>query len=271
MVYLSKVKSLEFRSFKRFKYLHLLLLSLKRQAGRSNIGRLICLGRGGGYKRFYRLIDFKRLIVTVPSCVLNFEYDPNRNVFIMLVCYLNGFISYFLAPLLVRIGVCFFDYNITSYRNGTAFLLSQCLVGSFLSCVKINSLIAKYARAAGTFVQLVRKFGSYVLLRLCSGEELFVFSSNSAMLGRLSMIYFKLIKRTSAGSSRRLGFRPKVRGVAKNPIDHPHGGGSGRTTASQPSVSPWGVYTKGIRTSTRFKRFTLSRFGFFRRRDMVIW
>jgi large subunit ribosomal protein L2 len=271
MVYLFTFKSTEFKVYKRVKCLHSLLISLKKKAGRSNLGRIICLGRGGGFKRFYRLIDFKRIITFIPAYVLRFEYDPNRNIFIVLICYLNGFMSYILASLVMKIGFFLYDYNLISYKNGTAFLLSQCLVGSFLNCIKNNTLIAKYARAAGTFVKLVRKFGSYVLLRLCSGEELFVFSSNGLVLGRLSMLYCKLIKRTSAGVNRRRGYRPKVRGVAKNPVDHPHGGGAGRTTAGQPSVSAWGIYTKGVRTSTRFNRFSLTRFGFFRRRDNIIW
>lgn len=261
----------EYKLYKRVKIFKLLLIPLKKKSGRSNMGRLIFYGLGGGYKKFYRLIDFKRLLLFIPARILAFEYDPNRNIFIMRLLYLNGVLTYALAPLLVRVHSYLINENLLYLRNGNAFPLVKCLVGSFVHCVKVNSPICKYGRSAGVYIQLIRKVGSYALLRLSSKEELFIYNNNLCVLGRLSGLDVKLIKRTSAGFFRRLGLKPKVRGVAKNPIDHPHGGGEGRTTAGQPSVTPWGLYTKGIRTTTRFARFNLARLGFFRRRDGLVW
>lgn len=264
-------KSSEFKIFKRKKFLNKLLISLKKRAGRSNLGRIIFYGLGGGYKQYYRLIDFKRYIINIPGRINSFEYDPNRNIFIMLIIYLNGVLVYSLAPLLVKLNNYVINNNLNFLKNGNGFLMVNCLVGSFIHCIKLNSLICKYARSSGTYIQLIRKIGSYALLRLPSKEELFLFNNNFCILGRLSNLNVKLIKKSSAGFNRRLGYKPKVRGVAKNPIDHPHGGGEGRTTAGQPSVSPWGIYTKGVRTSSRFARFSLVKFGFFRRRDNLVW
>jgi len=264
-------KSSEFLIIKRVKYFKALLIPLIKLSGRSNCGRLIFLGRGGGFKKYYRLIDFKRLIWYIPCRIIKFEYDPNRNLFLMFLVYLNGVIVYSLAPLLVKVNMYLSNNNFFSIKNGTAFLLANCLVGSFIHCVKINSLICKYARSAGVFIQIIRKLGNYVLLRLASKEELFLFNKNLCILGRLSNVNVKLIKQSNAGYNRRLGFKSKVRGVAKNPIDHPHGGGSGRTTAGQPSVTPWGVYTKGVRSTTRYLRFSLIKWGFFKRRTGLSW
>lgn len=261
----------EYKKIKRFKYEKFLKISLIKQSGRSNKGRIVFYGRGGGYKAFYRIIDFKRYIINIPARVLSFKYDPNRSIFIMLLLYYNGVLIYTLAPLLIKINMYLINDSLFFIRNGNSFKLVNCLIGSFIHCLKLNSTICKYARSAGVYIQLLRKLGSYVLLRFPSKEELFVFNNNICVLGRLSNVNKKLIKKSSAGINRRLGFRPKVRGVAKNPIDHPHGGGEGRTTAGQPSVTPWGLYTKGIRTTTRFKRLTLSNWGFFRRRNGVVW
>jgi large subunit ribosomal protein L2 len=190
----------------------------------------------------------------------------------MLLLYYNGILTYVLAPLLVKVNSFILTLNFLYYKNGNGFLLNQCLVGSFVHCVQINNNISKIARSAGVYVLIVRKFASYCLLRLPSREELYVYNNNFCILGRLSNINFKLIKKTSAGYFRRLGYRPIVRGVAKNPIDHPHGGGSGRTTAGQPSVSMWGIYTKGVRTTTRFLRiYKTQKWGFFKRRSGTNW
>jgi large subunit ribosomal protein L2 len=265
-------KSSEFFIKKRVKFYKNLLISKIKQAGRSNLGNIILRGRGGGFKFFYRLIDFKRLIINIPAKILKFEYDPNRNIFIMLLLYYNGVLTYVLAPLLVKINTFILTRNFIYYKNGNGFLLNQCLVGSFVHCVHINSNISKIARSAGVYILIVRKFASYCLLRLPSREEFYIFSKNLCVLGRLSNFNFKLIKKTSAGINRRLGIRPIVRGVAKNPVDHPHGGGSGRTTAGQPSVSAWGIYTKGVRTTTRFiRKYKSQRWGFFKRRNGTNW
>src|SRR5579875_1068407 len=216
-------------TIKRLKYFKKLLISKKELAGRSNLGRIILVGRGGSkYKRFYRLIDFKRILINVPGLILHFEYDLNRNCYIMLVIYKNGLLSY--------------NYV----------------------------YVARIARSAGTYIQLVRKFGNFCLLRLPSKEERFFFNNSKVIVGRVASEAHKLLKYNKAGILRRYGIRPKVRGTAKNPIDHPHGG-AGRTATGMPSVSPWGVYTKGVRTSTRFRRLNLIKFSFFRKRTKEIF
>ena len=263
---------------KRFRYTKRLLVVMKRFSGRSNVGRLIFLGRGGGYKNYYRLVDFKRTLYNIPGKVLNFEYDPNRNMYIMLVLYLNGTLSYLLAPRLIRkSNYVYNNIDIKKlnrskvYKVGNLLSLSNCATGSFIHCLKIDSLVSKYGRAAGTCIQVVRKIGYSVLLRFPSKEERFVNLNNGCILGRLGNGHIKLLKYTSAGYMRRIGRKSNIRGVAKNPIDHPHGGGEGRTTAGQPSVTPWGFFTKGIRTTTRFVRFNLSKWGFFKRRNKIVW
>lgn len=256
---------------KRIKYIRKLLIIKKRFSGRSNNGNLIFYGRGGGFRSYYRLIDFKRLLINIPAKILQFEYDPNRNIYIMLIGYLNGVLSYLLAPNLVRCNNYIFTGNVGLPQIGSMVSLLQCTTGSSIHCVKIGSVIAKYGRSSGIFIQLIRKIGYTVLLRFPSKEERFILADNTCVLGRLSGEHVKLLKYTCAGFLRNLGYKPKVRGVAKNPVDHPHGGGEGRTTAGQPSVTPWGFYTKGSRTTTRFKRFNMNSWGFFKRRNNVVW
>lgn len=190
----------------------------------------------------------------------------------MLISYLNGFISYKIAPTLVTSGMIILDNFKFLGKNGSFGQLMQCNVGSFIYNYQSSLYgLSKYARSAGVYIQLVRKLGSFGLLRFSSGEERFVSLFSYCCIGRVSGRLVKLMKKVSAGSNIRRGFKSKVRGVAKNPIDHPHGGGEGRTTAGQPSVTPWGIYTKGVRTTTRFKRFVWYRYGFFRRRNKINW
>lgn len=266
--------SYEFRLVKRIKYIKKLLLSLKKLSGRSNLGKMILIGRGGGYMKFYRLIDFKRLVLNIPGIIIKFEYDPNRNIYIALILYCNGILTYILAVNFLCKKMLIINnthLDLISPKVGTSLRLLNCPTGSFINCIKVTSLISKITRAAGTYSILVRKIGVFCLLRLSSHEEYFMNLSNNVVLGRCCNSIFHLLKKSKAGDMRHLGFKSKVRGVAKNAIDHPHGGGSGRGTAGQPSVSPWGVYTKGIRTTTRFLRFTINRKIFFKRRTGVIW
>jgi large subunit ribosomal protein L2 len=255
----------EYKNIKRKKYLKNLLVILKKRSGRSNKGNIILYGYGGGYKKYYRIIDFKKFIINIPAKIFAFEYDPLRNIYLILLLYINSIFTYSLAPLLVKINLFLINKNLLFLKNGNCFELINCLIGSFIHCIKLNSLKFKYIRAAGTFCYIVRKFSNYNLLRMPSKEELFVFSNNDCILGRLSNVHYKLIKRTNAGYNRNLGLKSKVRGVAKNPVDHPHGGGSNF------SLSPFNVYTKGKRTSTRFIRFTLNKWGFFKRRSNIVW
>lgn len=242
------------------------------QAGRSHLGKIVLYGRGGSkYKRLYRLIDFKRFILYIPGIILHFEYDLNRNCYIMLILYKNGILTYNLGINLLKSRMILFNkYYYTFSYIGYNLSILNCLVGSFINCVKCNTIIAKIARAAGTYVQLVRKFGNLCLLRLPSKEERFIEMRNTVIIGRIAIESFKLLKYSSAGILRRFGFKSKVRGTAKNPIDHPHGG-AGRTPTGGCSVSPWGIYTKGIRTTSRFYRFNLLNYGFFKRRTKILF
>lgn len=255
-------------TIKRIKFLKKLLISKKELSGRSNIGRIILIGRGGSrYKRFYRLIDFKRFIINIPGFILHFEYDLNRNCYIMLVLYRNGLLSYNLGVNLLRSNMIILNLDCVGYPFlGYNLKILNCIVGSFVNSLSYNNVyVARIARAAGTYIQIVRKFGNFCLLRLPSKEERFFFNNSKVVVGRISCEEKKLLKYVKAGILRNFGVRPKVRGTAKNPIDHPHGG-AGRTATGMPSVSPWGVYTKGIKTSTRFLRLNLIKFSFFRKR-----
>lgn len=250
-----------------------LLISKISQAGQNSSGKIILLGRGGMIKRFYRLIDFNRFLEYMPAKVLRFEYDPNRNFYIMLVGYYNGFCSYLLMPYLIKINGFIGTNLIGLFNIGSCFNLLFLKVGSFIHTVEFRNLLGgKIARASGTFVQLIRKVSGCCSIRMPSKEERFISLKTKGVLGRLAGDLYKLTRFSKAGQKRNLGFRSKVRGVAKNPIDHPHGGGEGRATSGIPSVSPWGIYTKGIRTTTRYKRINTSYiWGFFRRRTGIVW
>lgn len=265
------LKAYEFYIKKRTK-IKKLQLSLKKKSGRNSEGTIILKGRGGGFKRKYRIVDFTRSMELIPYYIVRFEYDPNRNTFLMLISYINGFVSYKIAPTLVRNGFLILnDFNFYT-KKGSIIPLIESSTGSFIYNYQLKiSAFSKYARSAGVFIQVVRKLGSYTLLRMPSGEERFVPIDSVSNLGRVSHNLVKLLKYTKAGKNRQKGFKSKVRGVAKNPIDHPHGGGEGRTTAGQPSVSPWGIYTKGVRTTSRFKRKGTYKQGFFKRRDKKVW
>lgn len=239
-------------------------------SGRNSLGTIILNGRGGSHKRFFRLLDFNRFIKNVPAVVVRFEYDPNRSSFIMLVLYYNGFFSYLLAPSMLSVNDIIINSSLVNNKIGSSTNLINITVSSFVHCVsfKYNSLL-KLARSSGTFVTLLKRVGLFVIARLPSKEERFLNLNNTAVLGKLSFNLNKILFKTSAGDMRNMGRRPKVRGVAKNPIDHPHGGGEGRTTAGRPSVSPWGVYTKGVRTTGKYKR--PQSWAFIRRRNGEFW
>lgn len=263
----------EFLFYKRIKKFKFLLVRLLNNSGRSNLGRLIILNRNRSLKKYYRLIDFKRLLYNVPMLIKQFEFDCNRSTFIMLIIYLNGIISYLLAINLVfKYKILYSICDVDFLSKGNALFCGYLLVGSYLCCCKLlKNADAKFARSAGTYIQLVRKMGSYVLIRLPSKEERFIFFQNVCTFGRLTNRLFKLMSKCSAGQNRRYGRKMHVRGTAKNPIDHPHGGGAARTSAGRPSVSLWGWYTKGIRTTTRFIRMNNLSFGFFKRRTKEVW
>lgn len=238
---------------KKYKFYKFLVVSLKSLSGRSQKGNLTHRGRGGSLKKYYRLIDFYRYLkCSIPCLISRFEYDPNRNVFLMLLIYVNGVCSYVLTPNLVKL----YDlYILQIFKIGENLLIFFGFSGMLSYNVQyFRYKKAQLGRSAGSFVILLRKIGQYVLLKLKSKEELFLINNIYINIGRIAGELNKLFKYLKAGVKKKLGFKSKVRGVAKNPIDHPHGGGSGRTTAGRPSVSPQGFYTKGIKTTKRQQR-----------------
>ncbi len=217
--------------------------------GRNNAGRMTVRRRGGGHKRRYRLVDFKRRKFDVPATVERIEYDPNRSAFIALVRYEDGEMSYILAPQRLSVGGTVLSGETVDIKPGNAMPMSNIPIGTIIHNVEMKSgKGGQIARGAGTYVQLVGKDAGYALLRLSSGEQRMVRAECMATIGAVSNPDNKNIKLAKAGRKRWLGKRPAVRGVAMNPVDHPHGGGEGRTSGGRHPVTPWGQPTKGKRT-----------------------
>ena len=222
---------------------------LTKNGGRNNTGRITARRRGGGHKRAYRLIDFKRNRFDMVATVERIEYDPNRSAFIALVNYEDGEQTYILAPQRLAPGDKVVSGNRVDVKPGNAMPLASMPVGTIVHNVEMKpGKGGQIARAAGTYVQYVGRDGDYAILRLSSGEQRIVRSACMATVGAVSNPDNKNIKLGKAGRKRWLGKRPAVRGVAMNPIDHPHGGGEGRTSGGRHPVSPWGKPTKGKRT-----------------------
>ncbi|HEX9791382.1 MAG TPA: 50S ribosomal protein L2 [Kiloniellales bacterium] len=217
--------------------------------GRNNHGRMTARRRGGGHKRRYRLIDFKRHKLDMPAKVLRLEYDPNRTAFIALIEYTDGEQSYILAPQRLAAGDTVISAARADIKPGNAMPLSAIPVGTIVHNVEMKvGSGGQLARSAGTYVQLVGRDSGNALLRLGSGEVRMVRAECMASIGAVSNPDQANIKIGKAGRSRWLGQRPIVRGVAMNPVDHPHGGGEGRTSGGRHPVSPWGKPTKGAKT-----------------------
>ena len=217
--------------------------------GRNNLGRMTARRRGGGHKRRYRLIDFKRHKLDMPAKVLRLEYDPNRTAFIALIEYEDGEQSYILAPQRLAAGDTVISAARADIKPGNAMPLSAIPVGTIVHNVEMKvGSGGQLARSAGTYVQLVGRDSGNALLRLGSGEVRMVRAECKASIGAVSNPDQANIKIGKAGRSRWLGQRPIVRGVAMNPVDHPHGGGEGRTSGGRHPVSPWGKPTKGAKT-----------------------
>jgi len=224
------------------------------QAGRNNHGRITAWQRGGGHKRRYRLVDFKRRKRDLPAKVVRLEYDPNRTAFIALLEYEDGELSYILAPQRLAPGDTVIASERADVKPGNAMPLANIPVGTIVHNVEMSAGHGgQIARAAGTYVQLVGRDAGYALLRLSSGEVRMVRAECMATVGAVSNPDQANIKLGKAGRKRWLGKRPKVRGVAMNPIDHPHGGGEGRTSGGRHPVTPWGKPTKGARTRSNKK------------------
>ena len=222
---------------------------LRKKGGRNNMGRITARRRGGGHKRRYRVIDFKRGKYDVSATVERLEYDPNRTAFIALIRYEDGELSYIIAPQRLRVGDTVVSGEEADIRPGNAMPLQSIPVGTIVHNVELKiGKGGQIARSAGTYVQLIGKDRGYAQLRLSSGELRMVRAECMATIGAVSNSDQQNIKLGKAGRKRWLGKRPSVRGVAMNPIDHPHGGGEGRTSGGRHPVSPWGKPTKGKRT-----------------------
>jgi large subunit ribosomal protein L2 len=231
---------------------------LTKTGGRNNLGRLTARRRGGGHKRLYRMVDFKRRKFDVPAKVARLEYDPNRSAFIALLEYEDGEQSYILAPQRLAVGDTVIAGQRADIKPGNAMPLSSIPVGTIVHNVEMKAgRGGQIARAAGTYVQLVGRDSGYALLRLGSGEVRMVRAECMASIGAVSNPDQANQKLGKAGRNRWLGKRPSVRGVAMNPVDHPHGGGEGRTSGGRHPVTPWGKPTKGAKTRRNKKTGSL--------------
>jgi large subunit ribosomal protein L2 len=227
---------------------------LRSQGGRNNTGRVTVRFRGGGHKRRYRLIDFKRNKADMPATVVRLEYDPNRTAFIALVQYQDGERRYIIAPQRLAAGDQVVSGEKVDIKPGNALPLKNIPVGTIVHNVEMKlGRGGQIARSAGTYVQLVGKDQGYAQLRLSSGELRIVRGECMATIGAVSNPDQQNISIGKAGRMRWLGKRPHVRGVAMNPIDHPHGGGEGRTSGGRHPVTPWGKPTKGKKTRSNKK------------------
>ena len=227
----------------------LLVESKANRAGRNSFGRITTRHKGGGHKRLYRLIDFKRNKDGVSAKVERFEYDPNRSADLALLCYLDGERRYIIAPRGVAVGQEISSGIDVPIKPGNCLPLRNIPVGTTIHCVEMRpGKGAQIARSAGSSVHLLAREGLYAQLRLRSGEIRRVLVECRATIGEVGNSEHNLRHLGKAGANRWRGIRPTVRGVVMNPIDHPHGGGEGRTGTKRNPVSPWGTLTKGFRT-----------------------
>ncbi len=227
-----------------------LLEPLKKSGGRNNNGHITSRHRGGGHKRFYRIIDFKRNKVGIEARVNSIEYDPNRSAFIALLIYADGEKRYIIAPHGVKVGEKLMSGPGADIKNGNSLPLLNIPAGAFVHNVELRAgKGAQLARSAGSSVQIMAKDGNFVQIKLPSGEVRNVPNNCYATIGVASNLDHENISIGKAGRSRWLGIRPQSRGVVMNPCDHPHGGGEGKSPQGNPHpVSPWGWHTKGMKT-----------------------
>jgi large subunit ribosomal protein L2 len=231
-----------------------LVEGLTKSGGRNSYGRKTSRHRGGGAKRLYRRIDFKRLKDGVPAKVAHIEYDPNRSAYIALLHYADGEKRYILAPARLQVGMTVESGPSADIRVGNALPLVNMPPGTIVHNVELTpGRGGQIGRAAGIGIQLLAKDGDYVTLRLPSGEMRMVRGECRATVGTIGNSDHQNVKIGKAGRKRHMGVRPQTRGVAMNPVDHPHGGGEGSTTAGRHPVTPWGVPTLGYRTRKKGK------------------
>lgn len=217
--------------------------------GRNNNGRITTRHVGGGHKQHYRMVDFRRDKDGVPAKVERLEYDPNRTAHIALICYADGERRYIIAPKGLSVGDKIESGDAAPIKVGNTLPIRNIPVGSVIHCLELKpGKGAQLARSAGASVQLVAREGQYATVRLRSGEMRKILTDCRATLGEVSNSEHNLRSLGKAGAKRWRGIRPTVRGVAMNPVDHPHGGGEGRTSGGRHPVTPWGVPTKGYKT-----------------------
>ena len=228
-----------------------LVTGLKKSGGRNSYGRITTRHQGGGHKKLYRIIDFKRDKNDIEGKVERIEYDPNRSSHIALILYKDGERRYIVAPRKLSVGDSIISGDKTPLSIGNSMSLLNIPVGTFVHCIEMRpGKGAQLARSAGASAQLLAKEGNYATLRLRSGEVRKILTSCRATIGEVGHIEHNLRKLGKAGAKRWRGIRPSVRGVAMNPVDHPHGGGEGKTSGGRDPVSPWGLPTKGFKTRT---------------------
>ena len=228
-----------------------LSFGLNKKGGRNNSGRITMRRKGGGAKRLYRLIDFKRNKLDIKGTIERIEYDPNRTPFIALVKYEDGEKSYILAPQRIKVSDTIISSSSSDIKPGNAMPFTGMPIGTIVHNVELKrGKGGQIARAAGSYAQFVGRDGNYAQLRLSSGEMRLVRQECMATVGAVSNPDNSNQNFGKAGRNRNKGIRPSVRGVVMNPIDHPHGGGEGRTSGGRHPVTPWGKPTKGARTRT---------------------
>lgn len=233
-----------------------LLESQSRNAGRNHHGRITVRHQGGGHKQHYRMVDFKRDKDGIPAKVERLEYDPNRSAHLALLCYADGERRYIIAAKGVGVGTQVVSGSDSPIKPGNTLPLRNIPVGTIIHCIEMQpGKGAQMARSAGASVQLMAREGAYAQVRLRSGEVRKVHVDCKATIGEVGNSEHNLRSIGKAGAMRWRGVRPTVRGVAMNPVDHPHGGGEGKTAAGRHPVSPWGTPTKGYRTRSN-KRTT---------------
>jgi len=226
-----------------------LLRKKVKTGGRNNYGRITVRHQGGGHKQHYRLIDFKRDKEGVPGKIERIEYDPNRSAHIALILYADGERRYIIAPNGIAKGDIVMSGTDVPMKPGNCMPLRHIPMGSMIHCIELKpGKGAQLARSAGASVQLIARDGKYATLRLRSGEIRKVLSDCRATLGGVGNTEHNLVSLGKAGAARWRGIRPTTRGVAMNPVDHPHGGGEGRTSGGRHPVTPWGFPTKGAKT-----------------------
>lgn len=231
-----------------------LLAPLPKTGGRNNLGRVTSRFRGGGHKRQYRLVDFKRNKLDIPAKVFSIEYDPNRGARIALLHYVDGEKRYILAPQNLNVGDTVIAGDTADIKPGNAMSLKAVPLGSLVHNVEMKpGKGGQLARGAGNYAQVMAKEGAYTLLKLPSGEMRLILSVCKATIGQLGNSDHNSVSLGKAGRGRWLGRRPHVRGVAMNPVDHPLGGGEGRSSGGRHPVSPWGLPTKGFKTRKKSK------------------